>query len=35
MWDYDGDDVVIMLTRDYLSPNQAVTLRWAVSNEPA
>jgi len=35
MWDYDGDDVVITLTRDYLSPNEAVTLRWAVSNEPA
>ena len=35
MWDYDGDDVVITLTRDYLSPNQAVTLRWTVSNEPA
>ena len=35
MWDYDGDDVVITLTRDYLGPNQAVTLRWAVSNEPA
>jgi hypothetical protein len=35
MWDYDGDDVVITLTRDYLRPNQAVTLRWAVSNEPA
>ncbi len=35
MWDYEDDDVVIMLTRDYLRPNQAVTLRWAVSNEPA
>jgi hypothetical protein len=34
MWDYEGDDVVIMLTRDYLRPGQAVTLRWAVSNEP-
>ncbi len=35
MWDYEGDDVVITLTRDYLCPNQAVTLRWAVANEPA
>jgi hypothetical protein len=35
MWDYDGDDVVITLMRDYLNPNQAVTLRWAVSHEPA
>jgi len=35
MWDYEGNDVVITLTRDYLRPNQAVTLRWAVSNEPA
>jgi len=35
MWDYDGDDIVITLTRDYLAPNQAVTLRWAVSHEPA
>jgi len=28
VWDYDGDDVVVTLTRDYLRPNQAVTLRW-------
>ena len=35
MWDYEGNDVVITLTRDYLRPNQAVTLRWAVGNEPA
>jgi hypothetical protein len=30
MWDYDGDDAVMTLTRDYLRPNQAVTLRWEV-----
>jgi hypothetical protein len=35
MWDYEDDDVVITLTRDYLIQNQAVTLRWAVANEPA
>lgn len=35
MWDYEDDDVVITLTRDYLVPNQAVTLRWAVANEPS
>ncbi len=34
MWDYEDDDVVITLTRDYLIPNQAVKLRWAVANEP-
>jgi len=35
VWDYDGDDVVITLPRDYLRPNQAVTLRWEVSHAPA
>ncbi len=35
IWDYEGDNVVITLTRDYLRPNQAVTLRWAVSHELA
>lgn len=35
VWDYDGDDVVITLTRDYLLPNQAVTLRWDISRESA
>lgn len=35
LWDYEDDDVMIMLTRDYLKPGQSVTLRWAVSNEPA
>ncbi|GAA2112191.1 hypothetical protein [Actinomadura alba] len=28
IWDYDGDDVVITVTRDYLRPGQALTLRW-------
>lgn len=30
-WDYDEDDVIIDLTREYLRPNQAVTLRWEVT----
>ena len=28
VWDYDGDDVVMTFTRDYLQPNQYATLRW-------
>lgn len=32
-WDYDGDDVVITLAREFLRPNQFVELRWKVSNE--
>lgn len=32
VWDYEGDDVVLVLTRDYLRPNQAVTLRWEVTH---
>jgi len=35
MWDTEGSDVSVMLTRDYLRPGQAVTLRWEVSREPA
>jgi hypothetical protein len=35
LWDYEGNDVVITLTRDYLRPNQAVTLRWEVDRVPA
>jgi hypothetical protein len=31
MWDTEGSDVIIMLTRDYLRPHQAMTLRWEVS----
>jgi hypothetical protein len=34
-WDYENGDVILTLTRDYLSPNQAVTLRWEVTREPA
>ncbi|MQY26731.1 hypothetical protein [Nocardia aurantia] len=30
LWDYDGDDIVVTLTRDYLRPNESVTLRWEV-----
>jgi len=35
MWDYEDDDMAITLTRDSLRPNQAITLRWDVSNELA
>jgi hypothetical protein len=35
LWDYDGDDVLVTLTRDYLRPNQAMTLRWEVRRDPA
>jgi hypothetical protein len=35
LWDYDGDDFVVTLTRDYLRPNQSVTLRWDIAREPA
>ncbi|WP_344266270.1 hypothetical protein [Actinomadura napierensis] len=35
MWDYEGDDVVMTLTRNYLRPNQALTLRWDVPHESA
>ncbi|MFB9833802.1 hypothetical protein [Actinoallomurus acaciae] len=33
IWDDEGDDVIITLTRDYLRPNQSVTLRWTVTRE--
>jgi hypothetical protein len=35
IWDYQGDDVIITLTRDYLRPGQSVTLRWEVTREHA
>jgi hypothetical protein len=35
LWDYDGNDVTITLTRDYLRPNQSITLRWEVDRESA
>lgn len=31
LWDYDGEDLVVTLTRNHLKPNQAVTLRWECS----
>jgi hypothetical protein len=33
IWDVDDQDVVITLTRGYLRPGQAVTLRWEVSRD--
>jgi hypothetical protein len=30
VWDFDGEDAVMKLTREHLFPNQAVTLRWDV-----
>lgn len=35
VWDIEGRDAVMALTRDHLRPNQAVTLRWEVIREPA
>ncbi|GAA4063897.1 hypothetical protein GCM10022214_16960 [Actinomadura miaoliensis] len=35
VWDYDGDDAVMTLTRNHLRPNQSLTLRWDVPHEPA
>jgi hypothetical protein len=35
VWDYDGDDVVMTLTRGHLRPGQTLTLRWDVLHEPA
>jgi hypothetical protein len=34
-WDYDGDDIVMTTTLDYVRPNQAVTIRWELDSEPA
>jgi hypothetical protein len=30
LWDYEGQDVTMTVTRDYLQPNQALTLRWEI-----
>ncbi len=30
LWDYEGDDIVFTLTRNYLRPGQSVTLRWDI-----
>ncbi|WP_131735875.1 hypothetical protein [Actinomadura roseirufa] len=35
VWDIDGKDAIMSLTRDYLRPNQAVTLRCDVLRGPA
>lgn len=35
VWDIDGQDAVMSLTRDHLRPNQFVTLRWEPIREPA
>lgn len=32
-WDYEDNDIVLTLARDYLRPGQAVTLRWEVTRE--
>jgi hypothetical protein len=32
IWDTEGSDAIVTLTRDYLRPNQAVTLRWKVDD---
>jgi hypothetical protein len=34
-WDYDGDDIIVMLTCNYLRPGQSVTLRWEIDRERA
>ncbi|GAA4718840.1 hypothetical protein [Phytohabitans rumicis] len=35
LWDYEGNDIVMTVTRDYLRPNQSVTLRWDVDRATA
>lgn len=34
-WSYDGDDVVLTLTRCYLLPNHALTMRWEATSDNA
>jgi len=34
LWDYEGADVTMTLTRDYLHPNQALSLRWEIDRDP-
>jgi len=34
VWDYEGEDVLITLARDYLRPNQHITMRWRSRREP-
>ncbi|WP_156959414.1 hypothetical protein [Nocardia sp. BMG51109] len=33
IWDCDGDDAIVTLHREYLRPNQSVTLFWEVTRE--
>jgi hypothetical protein len=35
LWDYEGDDIVMTVTRDYLRPNQCVTMRWDAARATA
>jgi hypothetical protein len=35
LWDYEGADLALTLTRDYLHSNQALTLRWEVDRGPS
>jgi hypothetical protein len=35
LWDYEGDDAVMTVTRDYLRPGQAVTMRWDMTRGTA
>ena len=35
LWDYEGADLTMTLTRDYLHPNQALTLRWEIDRGPS
>lgn len=35
LWDHEGPDVTMTLTRDYLVAGQALTLRWEIDREPA
>lgn len=32
-WDSDSGDVVVTFAREYLRPNQSVTLRWEVAHD--
>lgn len=34
-WDYEGDGIVMTVTRNHLRPGQSVTLRWEVNRESA
>ncbi|MGY2119291.1 hypothetical protein ACW9HR_35820 [Nocardia gipuzkoensis] len=33
IWDTEGNDVIINLSREYLRPNQSITLHWKVAHE--